>query len=123
MKKLLILAALVAAPCFAYQHNHSSPADLWSKDSLERWQPAEAVVPITINHMGEATRYYLEVNNQPVTNVFMLEDETVSVDVPVILEDRHGGQLFKVCSVSMQGSAGARICSEVELFNLYPSEG
>ncbi|USD63098.1 hypothetical protein J4N45_19040 [Vibrio sp. SCSIO 43140] len=123
MKKLLVLVAVLAAPSFAYEHLHSSAADQWSEDSLKRWQPREAFVPLTINHIGEATRYYLEVNNEPVTELFTLEgNEKVSVDVPVTLENRQGAQLFKVCSVSLTEAAGSRICSKVELFNLYPSE-
>ncbi|WP_234497542.1 hypothetical protein [Vibrio maritimus] len=123
MKKLLLLTALMAPAAMAYEHNHSSIADLWAEDSLERWQPADAFIPITVSHGGPDTDYYIEVNNEPVTNVFtMTDNDTLSVDVPVKLEARKGAQLFKVCSVSLAGSTGMRICSEAELFNLYPSE-
>lgn len=120
---ILILLFSLSAPIHAYQHLHSSPADTWAKDSLERYQATKAFIPIAITNQGENMSYYLEVNNQPVTDVFILQDgESVSLDVPIQLKDQQGGQLFKVCSVSLADISGARICSNVELFNLYASE-
>lgn len=122
MKPLLIcLAALIAAPTFAYNHTHSSETAQWTEDALERWQSRDAFIPITIGHTGETTDYYIEVNNEPVTHVFqMSNEEKISVDVPVTLEYTYGAQLFLVCSVSLTDTTGSKLCSEVELFNINP---
>lgn len=122
LSTLLLSALTVCQPALAgYTHKHSTKADNWSVDSLERYQdPNSAFVPITIRHDGDETRYYVEVNNKPVSNVFTMTDgETLDIDVPVKIERQQGGQVFKVCSVSLTESAGARVCSEVELFALF----
>ena len=122
LSSLMLIALTVCQPVSAsYTHKHSTKADNWSVDSLERYQdPNTASIPITIRHDGQDTRYYIEVNNKPVSNVFTLTDgETLDIDVPVKIKRQQGGQVFKVCSVSLNESAGARVCSEVELFALF----
>lgn len=123
MKKLVWLLCTLSMSSFAYQHEHSSPTDNWAEDSLDRYQTKEAFIPISIVNAGDGIPYYIEVNNRQVTDIFVLDDgESVNIEVPVTMEDHHGGQHFNVCSVSSVGMSGARVCSNVELFNLYPSE-
>lgn len=122
MKRLLPIVFIAFSANSAYEHSQISQASTWPKGSLNRYQvPGEAYVPITISHKGKGTRYYIEVNNIAISDLFVMEDgETLDLDVPVDLENRHGGQKFRVCSVSLNGMSGSRICTNVELFNLYP---
>ena len=123
MKHIIFALIFLSTHVMAYQHEHSSPTDNWSKDSLERYQPSAAFIPIEINNTGNKIPYYIEVNNKQVTDIFLLDDgESVALNVPVKLKNHHGAQHFYVCSVSTAGMSGARVCSNVELFNLYPTE-
>lgn len=120
MRLLLIVLLGISTTAQAYEHRQASPASLWSKDSLERYQSVnDAYVPITISHKGEATEYFIEVNSKPVSEVFTLDDESISIDVPVNLEPKEGNQSFRICSVSLSQGVGTRVCNKTELIALY----
>ena len=94
------------------------PAKYGGEDDLDAWHySSQAFVPITIKHIGKTTPYYIEVNNEKMSDVFQMEgEESVSIDVPVTLEKKHGAQYFRVCSVAFHGDVGSRICTKAELF-------
>lgn len=102
---------------FAGTHMHS-PVNYGGDDYLDAWNVSlKAFIPISITNRGELTPYYIEVNNSPVSAVFTMSDrETLDVEVPVVLSNRHGPQEFNVCSIALHGDVGSRICTKAELF-------
>lgn len=118
MKYLILFMALFSSMSLAATSHFQTPIRYGGVDNLDAWHlTPDAFVPITIRHFGSETSYYIEVNNQQVTDVFLMDGEDIlTVDVPVTLENRHGAQMFKVCSVALHGSLGSRICTKAELF-------
>ncbi|PSW30472.1 hypothetical protein C9J21_18650 [Photobacterium phosphoreum] len=122
MKKSLFTLLLFPLLSQASSYHFQAPVVYGGEDSLDAWHYTEAVtVPIKVKHIGEKTPYYLEVNNQQISDVFYLEgEEEISVDVPITLEAKHGSQLFRICSVAFHGAVGSRICTKAELFLIQP---
>ena len=114
----LLSSMFYSTMLFAVTSHFQMPIRYGGVDNLDAWNlTTETFVPITVRHYGEETRYYIEVNNRPVSDIFLMEgDEEISIDVPVELEHKHGAQNFKVCSVALHGSIGSRICTDAELF-------
>ncbi len=124
MKYLFLSMAFFSSMSWAATSHFQTPVRYGGSDNLDAWHlTPDAFVPITIKHHGNETGYYIEVNNKQVTDVFTMDgNDLMTVDVPVTLENRHGAQLFKVCSVALHGSLGSRICTKAELFLIEATE-
>lgn len=128
MNKVLVTAllAVMSLPVHAtHTHGQSSPAKQWSELDRTLWYP-QTTVPIVVMHSGDVAEYTISVNGKIVTSepFEMAGTDTQRVDVPVMLEDEAGWQLFKICSNSIteNKTTGASLCSEVELRLLEPSK-
>ncbi|MCG3816105.1 hypothetical protein I3256_09150 [Photobacterium damselae] len=115
---ILICLLLTSKISSGASSHFQKPIQYGGEQELDAWYYVpEANVPIVIRHIGDKTPYYIEVDEQQISDIFYLKgEEEISIDVPIKLKNKKGAQFFKICSVAFHGSMGSRICTKAELF-------